>query len=110
MSAAAGIRMANESALGIITLTWTSPATGARCSVTWYEGATGPISGYQSPGGRERIAPIVNPARFGWPASPPDSKHAFKALRAFAERYAADLEAALTEDEPDGTQEAPDAP
>jgi hypothetical protein len=105
--AATGIRMANESALGIYMLTWTSPATGARVSVTWYDGAGAPIHGYQSPGGPERTAPIVAPARFGWPADPPPPRQAFRVLRAFAERYATDLEAALTADEPEGTYNTP---
>jgi hypothetical protein len=111
---ATGIRMANESAFGIWTLTWTSPAgDGARVGVTWCEGMPGPEAMWSMPGEDRapRHRPVANPARFGWPASPPTPKQAFKALRAFAERYAVDLEAILAEDEPEGTynQGVPDA-
>jgi hypothetical protein len=86
-----GIALRNESAMGIWLLSWTSPSTNGRCTVTWYEGCGDPLFSYYSRG-LQRMTPgqpIVNPARFGW-ARPPANLAGFKA---FVLAYATAMEA-----------------
>lgn len=97
--AATGITMENRSALGICVLAWTSPGTGAACTVIWAEGDPGPLYTVKPDGGPEIRGAVRNPARFGWPEAPPGRRQALRALRAFAARYAVSLEAALAGDD-----------
>ena len=79
------IRMANESALGVYTFTWTSPAgDGAKVGVTWCEGWTsGPEASWAMPGDDRppRHRPVASPERFGWAARPPPGRPSRRCAR-----------------------------
>jgi hypothetical protein len=82
-------KLANESALGTYSFTWTS-ADGARMGVMWGDGMAAPMA-FRGKATRD----VVNPERFGW--KPPKKAADFKQ---FAQAFADEFEAGYDEEEP----------
>lgn len=83
------IKLVNESALGIYTLTWQSD--GKRCELSWYEGLDLPaFSFYVSARGQmSPPVPVRNPERFApWPLPAGNAKKAMAGFKAFATAFA----------------------
>lgn len=84
-----GVRLVNESALGVYRASWASSSGGARCEVAWAEGRAGPMaSRLMGASGRSHALTIASPERFGWrvPRKAAD-------FMAFARRFADAVEA-----------------
>lgn len=93
----AGVKLRNESAMGVYLLAWASPSRdGKRCDVTWAEGMGAPQFSFYSAvtGAMTPPRPIVSPERFGW--KPPGKIGDFKA---FVQKFADAMEAAAAEDD-----------
>ena len=91
--------MANESAMGVVTFSWTSPSTGIRARIMWGPGMK-PMVFWTSPGHPEVAREITDPGRFGWkdPATLPGRRQV-AAVRALAEAYAAAFEEEMAADD-----------
>ena len=93
------IIMANESAMGVVTFSWTSPSTGIRARVMWGPGMK-PMVCWTAPGRAETAREITDPARFGF-ADPSalTGRKQVAAVRALATVYARVFEEAMAADD-----------
>jgi hypothetical protein len=90
----APVKLANESAVGIYSFSWTFD--GVKCTIQWGEGMTAPLAFY----GPRVMREVENPARFGWTGPPKgSSKQQLAAVKAFAQAYADRLQADMEAEE-----------
>ena len=87
------IIMANESAMGTVVFSWTSPSTGIRARIMWGPGMR-PMVAARFPGRDGEVTrELADPARFGWKdASGLPGRRQVAAVRALADAYAAAFE------------------
>lgn len=95
------VQLANESAMGVVAFSWTSPSTGIRARLFWAAGIR-PMIAWTSPGRDGEVTQeITDPGRFGFrdPAALTGRKQV-AAVRALAQAYASVFEAAGRQDQP----------
>ena len=78
-----GIKLVNESALGVYVFSWHAP--NGRCALSWYEGLAEPAFSFHvaAHGRMSPPVPVRNPGRFApWPLPPGKGRQlaGFKAL------------------------------
>jgi hypothetical protein len=91
------VTLANESALGVYSFTWT--IDGQKAAIQWGDGMRVPMAFF----GRAGMRDVAGPERFGWTGPPPPAK-AKAVVRAFAQAFADALAAELDEDEAGGDE------